>query len=40
MGEFLLGCLGWNYPDTPDKGGWLPNGRQNTPKELKERKEE
>jgi uncharacterized protein YecE (DUF72 family) len=22
MGEFLLGCSGWNYPDTPDKGGW------------------
>jgi hypothetical protein len=22
MGEFLLGCSGWNYPDTFDKGGW------------------
>ena len=22
MGEFMLGCSGWNYPDTPDKGGW------------------
>jgi uncharacterized protein YecE (DUF72 family) len=22
MGEFLLGCSGWNYSDTPDKGGW------------------
>ncbi|MFZ0513999.1 MAG: DUF72 domain-containing protein, partial [Candidatus Nitrosopolaris sp.] len=22
MGEFQLGCSGWNYPDTPDKGGW------------------
>jgi hypothetical protein len=22
MGEVLLGCLGWNYPDTADKGGW------------------
>jgi uncharacterized protein YecE (DUF72 family) len=22
MGEFLLGCSGWNYPDTADKGGW------------------
>jgi hypothetical protein len=22
MGELLLGCSGWNYPDTPDKGGW------------------
>ena len=21
-GEFLLGCSGWNYADTPDKGGW------------------
>jgi uncharacterized protein YecE (DUF72 family) len=21
LGEFLLGCSGWNYPDTPDKGG-------------------
>jgi uncharacterized protein YecE (DUF72 family) len=21
VGEFLLGCSGWNYPDTPDKGG-------------------
>jgi hypothetical protein len=23
MGEFLLGCSGWNYGDTPDKGGWV-----------------
>jgi uncharacterized protein YecE (DUF72 family) len=23
MGELvLLGCSGWNYGDTPDKGGW------------------
>ena len=22
MSELLLGCSGWNYPDTPDKGGW------------------
>ena len=22
MGEFLLGCSGWNYPDNPDKAGW------------------
>lgn len=22
MGEILLGCSGWNYGDTPDKGGW------------------
>ncbi len=21
-GEFLLGCSGWSYADTPDKGGW------------------
>ena len=21
-GEFLLGCSGWNYADTADKGGW------------------
>ena len=20
-GNLLLGCSGWNYPDTPDKGG-------------------
>jgi uncharacterized protein YecE (DUF72 family) len=20
--QFLIGCSGWNYPDTPDKGGW------------------
>ena len=19
--SFLIGCFGWNYPDTPDKGG-------------------
>ena len=19
--SFLIGCSGWNYPDTPDKGG-------------------
>ena len=23
MGELLLGCSGWNYGDTSDKGGWL-----------------
>jgi len=22
MGELLLGCSGWNYPETADKGGW------------------
>jgi uncharacterized protein YecE (DUF72 family) len=22
MGELLLGCSGWNYPDNSDKGGW------------------
>jgi uncharacterized protein YecE (DUF72 family) len=22
MGEVLLGCSGWNYPDTADKSGW------------------
>jgi uncharacterized protein YecE (DUF72 family) len=22
MGVVLLGCSGWNYPDTADKGGW------------------
>jgi len=22
MGEVLLGCSGWNNPDTADKGGW------------------
>jgi uncharacterized protein YecE (DUF72 family) len=22
MGDLFLGCCGWNYPDTPDKGGW------------------
>jgi len=22
MGELLLGCSGWNYPDTAEKGGW------------------
>jgi len=22
MGEYFIGCSGWNYPDTPDKGGW------------------
>ena len=21
--ELLLGCSGWNYADTPDKGGWI-----------------
>jgi hypothetical protein len=21
MGELLLACSGWNYPDNPDKGG-------------------
>jgi hypothetical protein len=23
MGELLLCCSGWNYGDTPDKGGWV-----------------
>lgn len=23
MRELLLGCSGWNYGDTPDKGGWV-----------------
>lgn len=23
MGKLLLGCSGWNYSDTPDKGGWV-----------------
>lgn len=23
MGELLLGCSGWNYSDSPDKGGWV-----------------
>src|ERR671919_1893169 len=23
LGELLLGCSGWNYGDTPDKGGWV-----------------
>ena len=23
MGELLLGCSGWNYGDTPDRGGWV-----------------
>ena len=22
MEEILIGCSGWNYADTPDKGGW------------------
>ena len=22
MAEVLIGCSGWNYADTPDKGGW------------------
>lgn len=22
MSDFLIGCSGWNYSDTPDKGGW------------------
>jgi hypothetical protein len=22
VGESLIGCSGWNYPDTSDKGGW------------------
>jgi uncharacterized protein YecE (DUF72 family) len=22
MGDILLGCSGWNYPDIADKGGW------------------
>ena len=21
--EYYLGCSGWNYGDTPEKGGWL-----------------
>ena len=23
MGQLLLGCSGWNYGDTSDKGGWV-----------------
>src|SRR5919204_5371876 len=23
MKELLLGCSGWNYGDTPEKGGWV-----------------
>ena len=23
MGEYFIGCSGWNYPDTPDKGDGL-----------------
>ena len=23
MGDLLLDCSGWNYGDTPDKGGWV-----------------
>jgi hypothetical protein len=23
MGELLLGCSGWNYGDTSEKGGWV-----------------
>jgi uncharacterized protein YecE (DUF72 family) len=23
MRELLIGCSGWNYGDTPDKGGWV-----------------
>jgi uncharacterized protein YecE (DUF72 family) len=26
MGEVLLGCSGWNYPDTADKGSWGTEG--------------
>ncbi len=22
ISSLVLGCSGWNYPDTPDKGGW------------------
>jgi uncharacterized protein YecE (DUF72 family) len=22
MGELLLGCSGWSYPDSAEKGGW------------------
>jgi uncharacterized protein YecE (DUF72 family) len=22
MGELMLGCSGWNYPDSAEKGGW------------------
>ncbi len=22
MGDLMLGCSGWNYPDSADKGGW------------------
>ena len=22
MGELLLGCSGWSYPDPAEKGGW------------------
>jgi hypothetical protein len=28
MGEFLLGCSGWNYPDTVDKGIALSAGER------------
>ncbi|MGC2574973.1 MAG: hypothetical protein WA364_25960 [Candidatus Nitrosopolaris sp.] len=30
MGEVLLGCSGWTYPDTADKVGWT--GVLRTPK--------
>jgi uncharacterized protein YecE (DUF72 family) len=23
MGDLLLGCSGWNYGDTSEKGGWV-----------------
>jgi uncharacterized protein YecE (DUF72 family) len=23
MGDLLIGCSGWNYSDTPEKGGWV-----------------
>src|SRR6187431_3718993 len=22
MGQVLIGCSGWSYPDQPEKGGW------------------
>jgi uncharacterized protein YecE (DUF72 family) len=23
MGDLLIGCSGWSYGDTPEKGGWV-----------------
>jgi hypothetical protein len=36
MGELLLGCSGWNYPDNPDKGGWTLENIQRPKSEEKE----